>query len=373
MDYPKSVPGVGLVNNQFVDEDPVTGTPGSLIPASWGNAVTQELLAVIQAASLVPSEANNAQLLQAIKSLTLGGVQTLSASAQLPATARGLVLVAATDTAVTVTLPSTETVGVLELTLRRTDAAANAAVIAASGTDKIMLDTTAAAAGQASTELLFAGDYLHLRSDGAGKWWCVGQAQLPGSLDSGLVAYISAGVHTFVVPPILRSGRRQAIVTVVGAGGAGANGASGNRGAGGGSGGTAIRRINLAGIATVTATVGSPGQVGSTVGGTSSFGAYCSATGGTGGQPYAGGTSAGGAPGMGSGGDMNMLGGYGSDAAVQNGVGNGGSGDGAPSYLGGAARSGGGLGVGTGAPGSGGGGSETATTAGASGAIIIQW
>lgn len=27
MDYPKSMPGVGLVNSRFVDENPVTGTP----------------------------------------------------------------------------------------------------------------------------------------------------------------------------------------------------------------------------------------------------------------------------------------------------------------------------------------------------------
>jgi len=71
MDYPKSVPGVGLVNNQFVDEDPVNGTPGSLIPAAWGNAVTKELLAVIEAAGQAPSEANVAQLLLAIRILSL--------------------------------------------------------------------------------------------------------------------------------------------------------------------------------------------------------------------------------------------------------------------------------------------------------------
>jgi phage-related tail fiber protein len=67
MDYPKSVPGVGLVDGKFADENQVTGTPGSLIPSSWGNAVTEELLAVIQAAGLVPAEENNGQLLQAIR------------------------------------------------------------------------------------------------------------------------------------------------------------------------------------------------------------------------------------------------------------------------------------------------------------------
>jgi len=38
MDYPKSVPSAGLVNGKFVDENPLTGTAGSLIPAEWGNA-----------------------------------------------------------------------------------------------------------------------------------------------------------------------------------------------------------------------------------------------------------------------------------------------------------------------------------------------
>jgi len=68
MDYPKSVPSAGLVDGKFVDEDPVAGKPGSLIPASWGNGVTQELLKVIQTAGLTPAESANDQLLGALRS-----------------------------------------------------------------------------------------------------------------------------------------------------------------------------------------------------------------------------------------------------------------------------------------------------------------
>jgi len=67
MDFPKSVPSIGLVDGKFVDEDAIAGTPGSLIPAQWGNGLTLEVLNVIQAAGLTPDEDNNAQLLTAIK------------------------------------------------------------------------------------------------------------------------------------------------------------------------------------------------------------------------------------------------------------------------------------------------------------------
>ncbi|MCE0461561.1 tail fiber protein [Pseudomonas uvaldensis] len=74
MDYPKSVPSVGLVNGKFVDENPVTGTPGSLIPAVWGNSVTQELLGVITGAGMVPDEADLGQLLLAVRKINQSGL-----------------------------------------------------------------------------------------------------------------------------------------------------------------------------------------------------------------------------------------------------------------------------------------------------------
>jgi len=73
VDYPKSVPSVGLVNGKFVNEDAVAGMPGSLIPAAWGNSVTDELLNVIKSAGLEPSETDASQLLQAVKKLSQTG------------------------------------------------------------------------------------------------------------------------------------------------------------------------------------------------------------------------------------------------------------------------------------------------------------
>ncbi|KAF2393102.1 phage tail protein [Pseudomonas frederiksbergensis] len=73
MDFPTKVPSAGLVNGKFVDENPLTGTPGSLIPAAWGNGVTQEIVNVIKAGDLTPDETKFDQLLQAIQSVSAKG------------------------------------------------------------------------------------------------------------------------------------------------------------------------------------------------------------------------------------------------------------------------------------------------------------
>lgn len=69
MDFPKSVPGVGLVGGQFVDENQATGQVGSLIPAKWGNDVTTELLGVIEEGDLLPDEENPQQLRAAVRAI----------------------------------------------------------------------------------------------------------------------------------------------------------------------------------------------------------------------------------------------------------------------------------------------------------------
>jgi len=301
-----------------------------------------------------------------------GKVTALSANTNLAKVAHeGLLLLDAAAGARTFTLPAASAaLGVVEFVLRRTDVTSNALVIAASGADKIMLDTTAEAAGQATTELLFAGDFLRLRSDGAGKWWCLGQAQLPGSIASGLIVFADAGIHTFSVPAVLRAGRRQPKVTVIGGGGGGGrSSAAGVGSSGGGGGGVAEKRCNLTGVTSVTVTVGGGGAgktgvggSGST-GGTSSFGAYSSADGGQGGLP----TTAGASSGKGFGGDFNSGLGCGHSNAGADGGPAGGPGSRA-SQIDGPGSNGA-------VPGAGGSGARSGYDggSGASGAVKIEW
>ncbi|MFK9097912.1 glycine-rich domain-containing protein [Pseudomonas guariconensis] len=235
------------------------------------------------------------------------GADPIVASTALTADQLGHVVVDATAGAVAVTLPSASAaLGGVEVTLRRKDVTTNVLSIVAAGADKIVLPGDAN--GIAATELLFPGDYLTLRADGAGKWWCVGQAQLPASLASGLVVFAATGVSTFTVPPVLRSGRRRPIVTVIGGGGGGARSGASPGPSGGGGGGVAESIVDLTGIATVSVTVGLGGAGGAAsgdngaAGGTSSFGAFMSATGGVGGFAN---TAASGASGVGTGGAVN--------------------------------------------------------------------
>jgi hypothetical protein len=196
---------------------------------------------------------------------------------------------------------------------------------------------------------------------------------------------------TFTVP----SGVTAVKVTVVGGGGNGGSvpGCGGNAAGGGGGGGVAVRYVTgLTPGGTVTATVGG-------VAGTSSFGAFASATGGA----SVGASSTGGNGGTGSSGTYNIAGGKGGDGSTNvfnNGSGGGGggagSGNGIPgitipgctnvqipgtgasgvfgrggngSHNIGQAANGfgnGGGGTGSGSPGSGGG-------AGSTGIVIVEW
>lgn len=306
------------------------------------------------------------------------GADPIVASTALTADQLGHVVVDATAGAVAVTLPSASAaLGGVEVTLRRKDVTANVLSIVAAGADKIVLPGDAN--GITATELLFPGDYLTLRADGAGKWWCVGQAQLPGSLNHGLQVITTLGVSTYTVPAVLRSGRARARVTVIGGGGSGGvkriSGEAG--GGGGGGGGVAQSVVDLTGLETVSVTVGaggagvtSPGSGNSGL--SSSFGAFLSATGGTfGGGSASSSTVAGGNSGAGVGGQYNSrlgYGGYGSLVTSTSGVGGTGGGGSSPGATGASPAAS--YGHGSGGVGS---GASSYTLDGGQGVVIIEW
>ncbi|MFU1210649.1 phage tail protein [Escherichia coli] len=194
----------------------------------------------------------------------------------------------------------------------------------------------------------------------------------------------NAGVSTWNVPDIVKKGRRVR-VKVIGGGGSGGypsiSSTNAAGGGGGGGGGVSESVIDLTGIDTVTITVGSGGESQNTStrngnpGGTSSFGAYLSATGGDG-----GGQVSGGAGGKGVGGQINTSLGPGSPGAsmiagTDSAVGGSGGGPGGNGQVLDSAGN-----VGSYAKGPGGGGAGLATKkiggvtgAGHSGIVIIYW
>ncbi|MEW6648139.1 MAG: hypothetical protein AB1450_13150 [Pseudomonadota bacterium] len=72
MDYPSN-PNIRLLNGKFTDGDPAQNIPASLDPASHLNALTDELLAVIAAAGLVPDENTLTQVRDALNKLFVRG------------------------------------------------------------------------------------------------------------------------------------------------------------------------------------------------------------------------------------------------------------------------------------------------------------
>ncbi|WP_343822170.1 hypothetical protein, partial [Castellaniella daejeonensis] len=123
MDYPKSVPGVGLVGGRFVDDDPVTGQVGSLIASAWANGLMDELLAILDHASITPDENVLNQLQQAIwtpASEAFAGVAALATVAEALAGLDGQkIITSATLAAVIDALPA----GVPGATFAELDAA----------------------------------------------------------------------------------------------------------------------------------------------------------------------------------------------------------------------------------------------------------
>lgn len=233
------------------------------------------------------------------------------------------------------------------------------------GTKEIRTQSDVAIPGNA----IVAGQHIQVRFNsafnaGAGAW-----VLLPWAFSDlaahGIAVFTSNG--TWTVP----AGVIQAFVIVIGGGGGGGRLATNPGPSGGGGGGVAEKLVSLVGVPTVAVTVGAGGIGGTTdgiagtAGGSSSFAAFCSATGGGGGLVN-GSTASGG---TGTGGDVNYS-----------------IGDSSPAVLSPSSAVYGGLGGGAvspiaatgtstpGRPGCGGAGRTTsAAPNGANGIVIIRW
>lgn len=125
--------------------------------------------------------------------LLRGGVTSLAASTMLTAAQEGLVLIDASADPVTVTLPAANRP--MDFILRRTDNAGSRLVVQATETDRIKFHTYLRAEGYPLLVLMGAGDFWHLRSDGAGNWWPVARRDDSplGNYSDGSAALIPPG------------------------------------------------------------------------------------------------------------------------------------------------------------------------------------
>jgi hypothetical protein len=218
--------------------------------------------------------------------------------------------------------------------------------------------------------------------------WLV--ANKANNIPYGQQIYSTAGNYTFIAPI---SGKYKVTVVGGGGGGGGALGSSSisAAGGGGGGGGVSIKYIFITAGTNISTTIGAggtggTGEVSGNSGGTTSFGVYCSATGGGGGS-Y-GGTTAnrfggGGSGGIGTNGDINSYGGAGYGPVISNPLlantgGNGGNGG--SSYFSGSAGVSNNGTIINGILGSGGAGADAtnltgsyAGGSGGAGVIIIEW
>lgn len=367
---------------QFQDLNLAANQLGTELVAVWHTGAQESILAPVEDIGLAPTDADNTQMLQAMKLYAGANLQRITATPASPLIIQnaGLVLVDATAGGIAITLPAAAAANGKPVPFRfvRTDSSANTVSIALHAADTLL-------AGGSGPLSLPVGGEVAVGSDGVSEWIMPGSGRL-----LGIQVFATAGTATYTPTP----GTRSVVVEAVGGGGAGGgsqvtDSSHYSVGSGGAAGSWGIGRYT-SGFAGVTVTVGAGGSGAAGAGGgsgsASSFGSLLTGPGAGGGQTSlpipisSAGLSNQGAPGAaGSGGIMGSSGQPG-PCGITLGTGPL-SGQGAPSRYGaGGANTGGGIGAGAVGQGAGGSGaasgiSQATALAGGAGApgIVIVW
>jgi hypothetical protein len=130
----------GAGKHGFKDGDLGLGIEATDLDAQWFNDAQEELIAVIEAAGLVPAVDVRTQIRQAIKRIAGGNVTTVNAGNSplvLTADNAGLVIMDASAGNISATLPAANVLSAMSFKFVRTDAAANSATVNRAGGDMI--------------------------------------------------------------------------------------------------------------------------------------------------------------------------------------------------------------------------------------------
>ncbi len=353
---------------------PPGSTPATDVDPDIFNTVLGELVGIATATGNVLDPTNNAQAIGAIK--TLAGANatgvSVAGTTTLTASQAGIIEVNATAGNIQIDLPAPNVTGtVFRFEFRRGDDTANTVTVQTPSGLIVNANSSAASI------TLPGFSFTRLICDGSSY---VQDGPYPPSIGLNSQAFTASG--TFTVP----AGVTAVEVEVWGGGSGSAAGYSASSLASGGGGGGGYARSIISGLTgggTVAVTVGAGGAPGTTsvlptAGGSSSFGSYCSATGGVvNGVLTLSNPTAISGPGEGAGGNLNIPGCWGSPPVAST------AGSAAIGGNGGAAAMGGGggggnAGVGTAGsfPGGGGGGVGATITngmAGAPGLVLVRW
>ena len=179
-------PPVGGTPGFFIGGNPGVGQPASVPGYEWFNGVQEELIGLILRGGLTASDADLAQVRKSLDRLFGGGLASLSANTTLTVDDAGLVLVNASASARTITLPAANALGArpIRFQIEKTDSSANAVTVQRAGTDTIEGGTSVVLSGQWAS--------VTLVSDGVGGWLALrGRFATAAETDAGTLSDVA--------------------------------------------------------------------------------------------------------------------------------------------------------------------------------------